>query len=111
MTFRNEQARTTMPVATANTRSLPASAYGHGLAPRRTEVQGTSSPSHNLAAPAPPRILQRPKDVAPGSHSDGSRVGKAQSAQDAMTVAQRQEQYRQARARIFGQPAAAKGPK
>lgn len=103
----------------ANARSLPSSAYGHGLgsiARKADHSLGGSSTGQGHAAPAPPRILQRPKEAAPGSHSDGSRVGKTSDAQDARTVEQRQEQYRLARARIFGQsrvdssnPAASKG--
>lgn len=64
-------------------------------------VHGTGMP----IAAAPPRILQRPKEAAPGMRSDGTAVNSSKSGlQEHKTVEQRQEEYRLARERIFGAP-------
>ncbi|PWZ00925.1 hypothetical protein BCV70DRAFT_199294 [Testicularia cyperi] len=105
----NEQAPTAVPIVQTSLRSLPSSAYGQTIA----AVSGSSSSSSNkntssvpAGAPAPPRILQRPKTVAPGVHSDGSFTGGTSSGQqEQKSIQQRQEEYRLARARIFGSAA------
>lgn len=66
------------------------------------QAGGTHGSGITIAA-APPRILQRPKEAAPGMRSDGTAANASRSgSQEHKTVEQRQEEYRLARERIFG---------
>lgn len=102
-----------MPVMSQQTRSLPPAAFGSGLAPGpmpsasasgRT-IQGSVGPAvsgMDASRPAPPKILQRPKNVPPGMTSNSQGGSGANTPPERKTVEQRQEEYRLARARIFG---------
>ncbi|SPO24974.1 uncharacterized protein UTRI_01485_B [Ustilago trichophora] len=106
----NSQAPAPVPiVASVHGRSLPADAFGHRLNVTSAQRNSDSQPSvlkpHGgvTIAAAPPRILQRPKEAAPGMRSDGTLANSSNSAsQERKTVEQRQEEYRLARERIFG---------
>jgi hypothetical protein len=106
--YSNEQTPTPAPAVNQSARSLPPAAFGYGFSAHSQSRSGGGSGAGTLpgpqvhTAPAPPRILQRPKNVAPGVHSDGTQVNKSNSANEHKTVEQRQEAYRLARERIFG---------
>ncbi|CBQ70312.1 conserved hypothetical protein [Sporisorium reilianum SRZ2] len=106
----NSQAPAAVPmIAPDQGRSLPSAAYGHRLqgntgaqAGGNTATAGPGGAKITIAA-APPRILQRPKEAAPGMRSDGSSVNASRTGpQEHKTVEQRQLEYRLARERIFG---------
>ncbi|SNX82267.1 uncharacterized protein MEPE_00973 [Melanopsichium pennsylvanicum] len=106
----NSQAPAPVPIVAPNhARSLPGAAFGHRLEVvgiRRNRNSPTSITNYHggvTIATAPPRILQRPKEAAPGMRSDGTSLNASIAAsQERKTVEQRQEEYRLARARIFG---------
>ncbi|EPQ27469.1 uncharacterized protein PFL1_05007 [Pseudozyma flocculosa PF-1] len=107
----NNQAPMPMPVINDHGRTLPPTAYGSGLASNPGGGSGggasTGFPQPQLGTygggpgPAPPRILQRPRDVPAGVGMGGSSSGSS-TPPERKTVEQRQEEYRLARARIFG---------
>ncbi|SPO22807.1 uncharacterized protein UTRI_01485 [Ustilago trichophora] len=106
----NSQSPAPVPiVVSAHGRSLPGDAFGHRLNVTGAQRNSDSQPSilkpfgDVTIAAAPPRILQRPKEAAPGMRSDGTLASASNSAsQERKTVEQRQEEYRLARERIFG---------
>lgn len=104
----NSQAPAAVPlVASAPGRSLPDAAYGHCLQSNPGAQAPAALPSKSgiTIARAPPRILQRPKEAAPGIRSDGVAVNASKAgSQEHKTVEQRRHEYRLARERIFGAP-------
>ncbi|GAK62799.1 uncharacterized protein PAN0_002c1001 [Moesziomyces antarcticus] len=111
-TSANSQAPTAVPLVVSGPgRTLPGSAYGQRVNARGENGSIASSPYAGSPAMAePPRILQRPRNVAPGVRSDGTSASMSNSSsQERKTVEQRQEEYRLARERIFGTPTNASG--
>ncbi|GAC72868.1 hypothetical protein PANT_7d00316 [Moesziomyces antarcticus T-34] len=107
----NSQAPTAVPLVVSGPgRTLPGSAYGQRLNSRENGPVPSSPYAGSSATAEPPRILQRPKNVAPGVRSDGTPATMSNSSsQERKTVEQRQEEYRLARERIFGTPTNASG--
>lgn len=106
----NSQGPAALPMlASDQGRSLPGAAYGHrlqgntGAQVRGSSATATPSKTTITIAAAPPRILQRPKEAAPGMRSDGTSADASKTgSHEHKTVEQRQLEYRLARERIFG---------